>query len=82
MLTLSLPQEMDSRLASLASNAGRTKSDFVVDALSAYFEEISDAELAETALSRFYTANEKAIPLTEMERRLGLAMPSLTMDRV
>ena len=73
MLTIRLPEEMEARLSVLADTTKRSKSFYVREALERSLEDIEDAYLAEAALERFRASGEKAIPLEEVERRLGLA---------
>lgn len=73
MLTIRLTAEMNSRLNFLANSTNRPKSFYVREALERSLEDIEDVYLAEAALERFRASGEKAIPLEEVERRLGLA---------
>lgn len=73
MLTIRLPAEMTSRLNFLADATKRPKSFYVREALERSLEDIEDVYLAEAALERFRASGERAIPLEEVERRLGLA---------
>ena len=73
MLTIRLPEEMESRLNVLDDATKRSKSFYVREALERSLEDIEDVYLAEAALERFRASGEKAIPLEEVERRLGLA---------
>lgn len=73
MLTIRLPAEMETRLNVLADATNRPKSFYVREALERSLEDIEDVYLAEAALERFRASGEKAIPLEEVERRLGLA---------
>jgi RHH-type rel operon transcriptional repressor/antitoxin RelB len=73
MLTIRLPEEMETRLKVLSDVTNRPKSFYVREALERSLEDIEDVYLAEAALERFRASGEKAIPLEEMERRLGLA---------
>jgi RHH-type rel operon transcriptional repressor/antitoxin RelB len=73
MITIRLPEEMETRLNVLADATNRPKSFYVREALERSLEDIEDVYLAEAALERFRASGEKAIPLEEVERRLGLA---------
>jgi RHH-type rel operon transcriptional repressor/antitoxin RelB len=73
MLTIRLPEEMEARLNVLADVTNRPKSFYVREALERSLGDIEDVYLAESALERFRASGEKAIPLEEVERRLGLA---------
>lgn len=72
MLTIRLPDEIESRLNTLANVTKRPKSFYVREALERSLEDIEDIYLAEAALEQFRASGEKAIPLEELECRLGL----------
>ncbi|MCL2789864.1 MAG: ribbon-helix-helix protein, CopG family [Desulfobulbus sp.] len=73
MFTIRLPEEMERRLTVLADTTKRPKSFYVREALERGLDDIEDAYLAEAALEKFRVSGEKAVPLEEVERRLGLA---------
>ena len=73
MLTIRLSEEMETRLNVLAHATNRPKSFYVREALERSLEDIEDVYLAEAALERFRASGGRAIPLEEVERRLGLA---------
>jgi len=73
MISVRLPENMENRLAVLAQATNRPKSFYIREALERSLEDMEDVYLAEAALERFRASGEKAIPLEEMERRLGLA---------
>jgi RHH-type rel operon transcriptional repressor/antitoxin RelB len=73
MLTIRLPEDMARRLEVLAKATRRPKSYFVREALERTLEDLEDAYLAETAYEEFLKSGEAAVPLDEVERRLGLA---------
>ncbi|EHJ45998.1 CopG-like domain-containing protein DNA-binding (plasmid) [Solidesulfovibrio carbinoliphilus subsp. oakridgensis] len=72
MLTIRLPAELENRLNILAATTKRPKSFYVREALERSLADMEDVYLAEAALERFRASGEKAIPLEELERRLGL----------
>ncbi len=71
--TVRLPDDVANRLQILAKATKRTKSHFIREALERSLEDLEDAYLAETAYEEFLKSGEKAIPLEEVERKLGLA---------
>ncbi|MFW5836942.1 MAG: DUF6290 family protein [Desulfovibrionaceae bacterium] len=71
--TVRLPDDIANRLEVLAKATKRTKSHFIREALERSLEDLEDAYLAETAYEEFLKSGEKAIPLEEVERKLGLA---------
>ncbi|MDR1045827.1 MAG: DUF6290 family protein [Candidatus Adiutrix sp.] len=72
MLTIRLPDEIESRLNILAEATKRPKSFYVREALERSLEDIEDVYLAEAALEQFRAGGEKAVALEELERRVGL----------
>jgi len=72
MLTIRLPEEMERRLTILANTTKRPKSFYVREILERGLDDTEDIYLAEAALERFRASGEKAIPLDEVERSLGL----------
>lgn len=68
MLAIRLPDEIEERLTLLASETGRTKTALAREAILEYIDDLEDYYLAE-ARARL---NRKAIPMAEVERKLGL----------
>ena len=72
MLSVRLPKNLENRLGNLAKATKRPKSFYIREALERYMEDIEDAYLAESAYESFLKSGEKAIPIEEVERSLGL----------
>ena len=68
MLAIRLPETIEKRLDSLASETGRTKTALAREAIVEYIDDLEDYYLAE-ARARL---NRKTIPLADVERELGL----------
>ncbi|MDR3566692.1 MAG: DUF6290 family protein [Syntrophobacteraceae bacterium] len=68
-----LPEELTQRLTVLARATKRPRAIFFREALERTIEDLEDAYLAETAYEDFLKSGEEAIPLEEVEHRLGLA---------
>jgi RHH-type rel operon transcriptional repressor/antitoxin RelB len=68
MLAIRLPDTIEERLNTLASETGRTKTALAREAIVEYIDDLEDYYLAE-ARARL---NRKTIPLAEVERKLGL----------
>lgn len=68
MLAIRLPDVIEERLNTLASETGRTKTALAREAIVEYIDDLEDYYLAE-ARARL---NRKTIPLSEVERKLGL----------
>lgn len=69
MIAVRLPEEIEKRLEALARKTGRSKAFYAREAIVEHIEDLEDYYLA---LKRLHKGLE-AIPLEEMERRLGLA---------
>ena len=70
MLAVRLDKELEERLERLAAKTGRTKTFYAREAIEAYLEDLEDFYLAEERLRNFREGD--AIPLAEVEKRLGL----------
>jgi RHH-type transcriptional regulator, rel operon repressor / antitoxin RelB len=68
MLAIRLPDTIEERLNTLASETGRTKTALAREAIVEYIDDLEDYYLAEARARR----NRKTIPLAEVERKLGL----------
>ena len=68
MLAIRLPEEIEERLNTLASESGRSKTSLAREAILEYIDDLEDFYLAE-ARARL---NRKTIPLEDVERKLGL----------
>jgi len=69
MLAIRLPEAIEERLATLASETGRTKTALVREAVVEYIDDLEDLYLAESRAR----LGRKTIPLAEVERELGPA---------
>ncbi len=72
MLAVRLPQSIEKRLERLARRTGRTKTFYVREALLEHLEDLEDMYLAESALERIRTGEERTIPLKAVMERHGL----------
>ena len=70
MLALRLDDELEKRLADLATRQGRNKSALVREALIRYMEDQEDIEMAEVALKN--QSGKPTYSLAEVRRELGL----------
>lgn len=68
MLAIRLPEEIEERLNALAAETGRTKTALAREAILEYIDDLEDYYLAEARARR----NRKTIPLSDVERELGL----------
>jgi len=72
MLAIRLPQSIEKRLEKLARRTGRTKSFYARQAILQHLDELEDLYLAERALERIRSGEDKTIPLEEVMKRHGL----------
>lgn len=70
MLAVRLDKDLEKRLERLAEKTGRTKTFYAREAIEAHLDELEDFYLAQERLRDF--RSEDAIPLAEVEKRLGL----------
>jgi RHH-type transcriptional regulator, rel operon repressor / antitoxin RelB len=72
MLAIRLPQSIEKRLEKLARRTGRTKTYYVREAILEHLEDLEDLYLAERALERIRSGEERTIPLKDALNRRGL----------
>jgi RHH-type transcriptional regulator, rel operon repressor / antitoxin RelB len=73
MLAIRLPEDVETRLACLARDTGRTKTFYAREAIIAHIEDLEDLYLAEKRLIEHRAGRSKSYSLDEVERSLGLA---------
>ncbi len=73
MLAIRLPEDIETRLACLARDTGRTKTFYAREAIIAHIEDLEDLYLAEKRLIEYRAGRSKSYSLDEVERSLGLA---------
>ncbi len=73
MLAIRLPEELESRLETLAKRTGRTKTFYAREAIEQHLEDLEDLYLAERVAKRIRSGKEQTSSLDEVEARLGLA---------
>jgi RHH-type transcriptional regulator, rel operon repressor / antitoxin RelB len=72
MLAIRLPQSIENRLERLARRTGRTKTFYAREAILEHLEDLEDLYLAEGALERIRSGEERTIPLKQALKRHGL----------
>jgi RHH-type transcriptional regulator, rel operon repressor / antitoxin RelB len=72
MLAIRLPQAIEKRLERLARRTGRTKTYYVREAILEHLEDLEDLYLAERALERLRSGEERTISLKNATKRHGL----------
>ena len=72
MPAIRLPQSIEERLEKLARRTGLTKSYYVREAILEHLDDLEDMYLAEGALERIRSGEERSIPLKSVVKRSGL----------
>jgi RHH-type rel operon transcriptional repressor/antitoxin RelB len=72
VLAIRLPQSIEKRLEKLARRTGRTKTFYAREAILEHLDDLEDIYLAEQALQRIQSGEEKTIPLEKAMKRHGL----------
>ena len=72
VLAIRLPLSIEKRLEKLARRTGRTKSYYVREAILEHLKDLEDLYLAERALERIRSGEERTIPLKDAIKRHGL----------
>jgi len=73
MLSLRLPEDIESRLDKLAKATGRTKSFYAREAILEHLADLEDLYLAEKRLAKVRTGKSKTYTLNAVKQELGLA---------
>jgi len=73
MLAIRLPEEIETRLARLAEQTGRTKTFYAREAILRYLEDLEDVYLAEKRLEDLRAGRSSTSSIDEVRARLGLA---------
>jgi len=72
MLSIRLPEDVETRLDALAKQTGRTKSYYAREAILEKMEDMEDVYLAEQVIERVRRGEEQTHSLADVERDLGL----------
>lgn len=73
MLAIRLPRSIEKRLERLARRTGRTKTFYAREAILEHLEDLEDLYLAEQALDRIRSGEERTVTLKDSMKRHGLA---------
>lgn len=71
-VSLRLPDDMSARLDALASLTGRSKSFYMVEAISEHIDDMGDVYLAERELELSRAGKSTTTPLAEVMKRHGM----------
>jgi RHH-type rel operon transcriptional repressor/antitoxin RelB len=72
MLAIELPDEIEARLERLARKTGRSKADYVREAILEHLDDLEDIDLAEARLEDIRAGRSETIPLEEVIKRHGM----------
>jgi RHH-type rel operon transcriptional repressor/antitoxin RelB len=72
-VSLRLPDELKNRLDRLAKLTGRSKTFYMLEAISEKLEDLEDLYLAEQRTRALRAGRSRTFTLDEVEKRLGLA---------
>ena len=73
MLAIRLPEDLEKRLEALAKRTGRTKTDYVREAIVEHLDDLEDLYLAEARLEALRRGDDQSVSIDEVTRRHGLA---------
>lgn len=71
-VSLRLPEDISSRLQSLAKKTGRSKTFYMIEAIREHIDDLEDLYLAEQRLVDLRSGKTKAVPLEDVMKRYGL----------
>lgn len=71
-VSLRLPEDISSRLQSLAELTGRSKTYYMIEAIREHIDDLEDLYLAEQRLIAHRAGESQAVPLEEVMKRYGL----------
>lgn len=72
-VSLRLPEDISSRLQSLAERTGRSKTFYMLEAIRDHLDDLEDLYIAEKRLEDVRAGRSKTYTVEEVERSLGLA---------
>jgi len=71
-VSLRLPEDISSRLQSLAKKTGRSKTFYMIEAIREHIDDLEDLYLAEQRLVDLRSGKTKAVPLEDVMKRYDL----------
>ena len=72
-VSVRLPDEVSKRLQDLAQLTGRSKTFYMIEAISEHLDNLEDLYIAEKRLTEIRSGRSDTYSLEEVERSLGLA---------
>lgn len=73
MLSIQLPNDVETRLGQLARRTGRSEESWAKEAIQEYLDDLDDLLIAEQRSEDLRAGRSRAYTLEEVERELGLA---------
>jgi RHH-type rel operon transcriptional repressor/antitoxin RelB len=74
MVAVRLPAALENELKALSVNTGRSKSYYIVEALTQYLENMQDRFTLENAIKEFYDGDKKTFTTEQVAAELGIKL--------
>jgi RHH-type rel operon transcriptional repressor/antitoxin RelB len=71
-ISVELPEAVSARLNELAERTGRSKAEYVIEAVTEHLDELDDLTVAEQRMRDHLAGRSQSYSLDEVEKRLGL----------
>jgi RHH-type rel operon transcriptional repressor/antitoxin RelB len=71
-VSIRLPDDVETRLKNLAAQTGRTKSFYMIEAITEHLEDLEDLYLAEQRMIDIRAGRTQTVPLAEVMKQYGL----------
>ncbi|MDR2451782.1 MAG: DUF6290 family protein [Candidatus Accumulibacter sp.] len=71
-VSIRLPGDVEARLKNLAAQTGRTKSFYMIEAITEHLEDLEDLYLAEQRMTDIRAGRTQTVPLAEVMQRYGM----------
>ena len=71
-VSIRLPDELSERLQELAKLTGRSKTFYMIEAISEHLDDLEDLYLAEQRLIEIRSGKTKTVPIEEVMKRYGM----------
>ena len=68
-----LPDAVSQRLKKLAARTGRSETEYMIEAIQEYLDDLEDLHLAEQRLKEIHEGESRTVPLEKVMKDYGLA---------
>ncbi len=68
-----LPDTVSQRLKKLAARTGRSETEYMIEAIQEYLDDLEDLHLAEQRLKEIHEGESRTVPLEKVMKDYGLA---------